>query len=107
MQQEARYLRRGTVRARRNFADRDFVIKVHQDLSQIEYNDFRFVAWPGSAGICSFHSKERRRLYFISRRPSRARLRVTSSANSKPLPAGRPCAIRDTTRPGRASRFAK
>src|SRR5882724_1944299 len=83
----------GRRRAERdNAAGGDGIIKVHQDFAEIE-NENR-----------EFH----RIIYeFISRRPSRARLRVSSSANSNPVPAGNPCAMRVIFRPGRASRLPK
>ena len=56
--------------AGRNPASSDRIVKIHQDLAEIE-GDY---GWAHS----------------ISLRPSSARLRVSSSANSRPLPAGRP-----------------
>ena len=51
----------------------DAVIEIHEDFAEIENDCFGF-----------------RHGQWISRRPSSARLSVSSSANSNPLPAGRP-----------------
>ena len=55
--------------ARGHLAGGNRIIEVHQHLAEIEDND---------------------RVHNISLRPSSARLKVSSSANSSPLPAGNP-----------------
>ena len=62
------------------------IVEVHQHLAQIKDNG---------------------RFHVISRRLSSARLKVSSSANSSPLPAGSPKPMRETLRPARVSRFAR
>ncbi len=74
----------------RDLCRRDAVVEIHQHFPQIENNNLR---------LCLAH--------FSSRLPSSARLRVSSSANSRPLPAGKPWAMREIARPGRARRLAR
>ena len=72
---------RGQGGARRDPAGRDAVVEIDQHLAEIE--DHRL----GMVVVSS------------SRRPSSARLRVISSANSRPVPAGSPWAMRVTFKP--------
>ena len=63
---------------------------------------------PSTFGILSsFGFRNSSFRYVSSRLPSSARLNVSSSANSRPVPAGKPCAMRVIFNPARASRFAR
>ena len=79
--------------ARRKVARGDGVIEIQQHFAEIKDDNLR-----GEYSCAECH---------ISRRPAMAWVRVNSSANSSPLPAGRPWAMRVTFTPGRASRFAR
>ena len=65
-----------------NLSRGDSVIEIEQDLSQVENNNL--------GCRCAFG------LQSSARRPSSARLKVTSSAKSSPAPAGKPWAMRVT-----------
>src|SRR5438034_10790325 len=68
----------GHFAARRDSPSGDAIIKIHQHFAEIEDDC-----------LGSGHDQ------WISRRPSSARLSVSSSTNSNPLPAGKPWAMRE------------
>ena len=89
-------LAKGHRAARGNPLRGDAVVEIDQDFAQVKDNCFRqnYVIHE----CCIYNS---------SRRPSRARLKVSSSANSRPVPAGSPWAMRVIRSPSCASRLAR